>query len=421
MLDRLQTIESHRFLTANNISKDNGNYSGHCIRGLEIFQEENSNEHFRSKKKLYHSTIHMEQMRQAMLGINDPERYRELVSSQSDLALHRAQELAAQDAREAYFFNESSSSVYKPSKSVSTTLPDSTNNGAESGSASIVSDVSSTGSTESSSTSNNTGGQSVFADETIRKLQERSMRRLMGIYQNHDGEGAQESEETHGLFKFARKDSLVGIRNKKLAASAIGNASRRNSSWAVPAAEKKAPCPQQQVVGLIRHQQILQEQPLQKFSDDTAVLEEQIAEMLRQREILQEHIRQQKQLQQQAASAMNTAPSLQEQLMEMMERRRVLQGHGQQYQTVSSDLDTHNGGSTDGTTTTSLIEKYLIQQRQRHQDHKYKMKLALMAMNANRFPIRRDTLNHVPAEPSQNNAAPMTNKHTLSWGLSGLA
>ena len=401
------------------MSNDKGNYSGHCIRGLEIFQEENSNEHFRSKKKLYHSTIHMEQMRQAMLGIKDPERYRELVSSQSDLALHRAQELAAKDAREAYSFNESSSSVYKPSKGVSTALPDSTNNGADSGGASVVSDVSSTGSTESSSSSNNSGGQSVFADETIRKLQERSMRRLMGIYQNNNGEGAQESDETHELFKFARKDSLVGIRNKKLAASATVNASRQNSSWAVPAAEKRS-SPQQQVVQLMRHQQILQEKPRQKSPDDTAVLEEQIAEMLRQREILQEHIRQQK-LQQQAASVMNTPPSLQEQLMEMMERRRVLQGHGQQYQTTSSDLGTHNGSSTDGTTTTSLIEKYLIQQRQHHRDHKNKMKLALMAMNANRFPIRRDTLSHVPAGPSQNNAAPMSNKHTPSWSLSGMS
>ena len=125
------------------------------------------------------------------------------------------------------------------------------------------------------------------------------MRRLMGIYQNNNGEGPEGSDETHALFKFARKDSLMGIRNKKSAATATSNSSLQNSSWAVPAAEERAPCPQQQVVELIRRQQILQEQPLQKFSDDTAVLEEQIAEMLRQREILQEHIRQQTQLQQQ--------------------------------------------------------------------------------------------------------------------------
>ena len=395
------------------MSNDNGNYSGHCIRGLEIFQEKNSNEHFQSKKKLYHSTIHMEQMRQAMLGINDPERFRALVASQSDLALHRAQELAAQDAREAYSFNGSSGTNHQPSMNAATTSPDSTNNGAESGGASIVSDVSSTGSADSSSSSSNSGGQSVFADEAIRKLQERSMRRLMGIYQSNNGEGAEGSGETHALFKFARKDSLLGIRNKLSAANATSKASVRNSSWA----EKRATSPREQVLELLHRRQVVQPQQKSVYPNDTVVLEEQIAEMLRQREILQEHLRQQ-----QAASVMNTPPSLQEQLMEMMERRNILQGHGQQYQTASSDVGTYNDSSrVSNTATSSLIEKYLIQRQQRHRDHKNKMKLALMAMNANRFPIRRDTLSHVHTKPNQNNSASTSHKPTLPWSLSGMA
>lgn len=473
LLDRLQTIESHRYLTANNMNDDSGNYSGHCIRGLELFHEETTNEQFQSKKKLYHSTIQMEQMRQAMLGINDPERFRELVASQSDLALHRAQELAAQDAWEAYslgrctapkdritkslksmstssfsdmnrldhmmesIYGNAASRDLSSSTGISNTPPapfhpnskvvSSLESSVESGGASVVSDVSSTGSTESSSSHNS--GQSLFADESIRKLQERSMRRLMGIYQNNNGDGREGSNETKTLFKFAKRDSLLGICNTSTAANNT-NAPRQNSSWAVPPPEDKTPSPQEQQLKLLHRRQLLQEhheqQQQQASPEDTTSLEEQIVEMLRQRQLLQEHLRQQLEQQQQAAATEDTTPSLQEQLMEMMERRKILEGHGRQHQTTSSVLGSDSGNSSNsnnnrGSNTTSLIEEYLIQQQQHHEDHKNKMKLALMAMGTTRFPIRRDTLSHVHRESHQNEAAAAMNHHTLPWSLSGMA
>ena len=447
----------------------NGNYSGHCIRGLELFHEETSNEHFQSKKKLYHSTIQMEQMRQAMLGIKDPERFRELVASQSDLALHRAQELAAQDAREAYSlggYAAPKDRITKPLRRMSTssfsdmkrldnmmesiygnaaskemsnstgiintpTVPFHPNNkvvssfesSVESGGASVVSDVSSTGSTESSS--GNNSGQSLFADESIRKLQERSMRRLMGIYQNNNGDGTEGSSETNTLFKFAKRDSLLGIRNNSTAGDATSGP-RQNSSWAVPPPEDKTPSPQEQLLQLLHRRQLLQEhheqqQQQQASPEDTASLEEQIVEMLRQRQLLQEHLRQQLEQQQQAAATEDTTPSLQEQLMEMMERRKILEGHGQQHQTTSSVLGSESNNNNRGSNTTSLIEEYLIQQQQHHEDHKNKMKLALMAIGTSRFPIRRDTLSHVHTESHQNEVPAAMNHHTLPWSLSGMA
>ena len=424
-----------------------GSYSGHCIRGLELFHEETSNEHFQSKKKLYHSTILMEQMRQAMLGTKNPERFRELVASQSELALHRAQERAAQDAREVssfLWYSLSNDRITKPLNSLSTSSfsdmkrlnnmmesiygnaasRDSSNNiwnsstPPESGGASVVSDVSSTGSTESSY--GNSSGQSLFADEGIRKLQERSMRRLMGIYQNNNGNETEGSSETNALFKFARRDSLLGIRNNS-STSDTTNASRQNSACAAPPSEDKDPSPQEQLLELLHREQLLQEHHgQQQQHSDGLSMEKQIVDILRQRQLLQDHIRQQQQQQEQVASIEDSTPFVQEQLMEMMERRKVLEGHRQQHRTTFSVLGSDSSSSST-TTTTGLIEEYLIQQQQRHQDHKNKMKLALMAMGTTQFPIRRDTLSHVYTDMNHNEASAAMNHHTLPWSLSGMA
>ena len=82
----------------------------YCIRGLEPFHDTNTSKQYHSKKKLYHSTVIIEQVRQGMLGITEPERFRLLVSPQSDLAILRAQELAVQDEKEVYPYRHSSSS-----------------------------------------------------------------------------------------------------------------------------------------------------------------------------------------------------------------------------------------------------------------------------------------------------------------------
>jgi hypothetical protein len=69
---------------------------------LEPFRNSTTHQDMNSKLKLYKSTIIVEQCRQAMLGIKDPERFRFLVAPQSSLALHRAQQQAALDEEEVY-------------------------------------------------------------------------------------------------------------------------------------------------------------------------------------------------------------------------------------------------------------------------------------------------------------------------------
>merc|ERR1740130_1026239 len=111
LLDRVRTIECLRGMKRskdNNIMDSSNIY--YCIRGLEPFHDTNTSKQYHSKKKLYHSTVIIEQVRQGMLGIQEPERFRFLVSPQSDLAILRAQELASQDEKEVYPYRHSSSS-----------------------------------------------------------------------------------------------------------------------------------------------------------------------------------------------------------------------------------------------------------------------------------------------------------------------
>jgi len=455
LIDRLQTIESHRFMAANNLSEGEVN-NGHCIRGLELFQDETTNEQFVSKKKLYHSTIKMEQMRQTILGVKDPERFRALVAYQSDLALHRAQELAAQDKRDAYPFRvdsansdlgiqqqkqqqqqqqqqrriqNQSSDLPAPSRTDNMprlsdfletgndawSTPATALQNTECGAASVVSDnssITSSGSNTNSveSSPSNSNGKSLFTDESVRKLQERSMRRLMGIYQNNSsGEVAEGASESESLFKFARRDSLLGLRRRDTTA----NTPSHNRVLEVPPEDHHIPSPKEQLIELLRQHQLVEEHRQQQqeleqqaaiHNESTSTLEHQVAEMLHQRQILQDH------LQQQAAFSEETTPSLQEQLIDMIHRRQYLEEQQQQqeqeqeqqnqhissilgaiYQNTGRDVegDIHNRNNN------HLVEEFLMQQQQHQQQHQNKMKLALMAMNASRFPIRRDTLSHV--------------------------
>lgn len=448
LLDRLKTIDSHRFMTANNINDDDS--SGHCIRGLEIFQDETTIEHFQSKRKLYYSTIKLEQIRQALLGIKDPERFRVIVEPQSDLNLHWAQELAAQDEQEVYPFHtyyaandhrnmsassfsdmqrlnnlmesiydssdpprdtsQSTSNTHSPNK-VSSFQPV-----AKSRSASMVSDGFSTSSSEA-----NTTGQSLLFDDSIRQLQERSMRRLMGIYQNKNGEGTDGVSETNALFKFARRDSLLGIRD---------SAARENANAVVPAVSAEtAPSPQEQLVEILQRRQILKDQQQQKqqqhvasSEDTTFSLEEQTVEMQHRRQLLQDHLQHQ---QQHVASSDDTNPSLREQVMEMLQRRLLLEDQQQQQHFPSIlgvlgqgiGCDSSNKSNDAG----SMMEFVLLQQHQRQQEHQNRMQLAVMAMNATRFPIRRDTLSHVHTNTTHSEAAASINHPSLPWNVTSMA
>lgn len=471
LLDRLQTIDSHRQLTANNMN--DGENSSHCIRGLELFEDDSTNEHFKSKKKLYYSTIKMEQMRQGMLGIKDPQRFRDLVAAQSDLDLHRARELATQDEREIYPFrahcatqevrttsqdrNQSSTmpvssfsdmhrqnnlmvsihgsappSASERSRSTgSSPTPNSFHENeavAEFGAASVVSDVSSTSSSESSA-----NGKSVFADESIRKLQERSMRRLMGIYNNNNGEGTEGPSETNSLFKFARRDSLLGIGNSTTSATA--NTSNQNNVRAVT--EDNAPSQQEQIMEMIHRRQLLQDhqeqQQAQSYDDTTPCLQDQIVEMVVRRQLLQDHLQQQQQEQQQQqrqqALSEDTSTSLVEQVMEMVHRRQLLEDQQQEQQQHHHDASSiiaaaaaamgqSIGGDNNTSKPNSMVEQFLIQQQQHQQEHKLRMQQALMAMNATRFPIRRDTLSHVHSNAIHDGTS--VNHHPLPWNVTSM-
>lgn len=397
-------------MTANNVNDDDS--SGHCIRGLELFQDETTYEHFQSKIKLYNSTIKMEQIRQSMLRIKDPERFRVLVEPQSNLALHRAQELAAQDERDVYPFrtysaasdhrsmsvssfsdmqrlNNLMESIYGNSDRPSDTSQSTWNTPgpnkilsfqtvAESGSASMVSDGSST---KSSSSAN-----------IIRQLQERSMRRLTGIYQNNNGEGTEGANDTNILFKFARRDSLWGIHD---------STDSENVNAVVPA--DTAPSPKEQLLEILDRRQLLEDQQQQHAasSEETAPsLEEQIVEIHHHRQLLQDHLQHQ---QQQVASSEDTAPSLHEQVMEMLQHRLLLEDqqqqqqqhhhqHQQQFSSIPDALDQSMGcdsssskyNDSSSNIADSMMENVLLQQDRRQQEHQNRMQLARMAMNAAR-------------------------------------
>lgn len=478
LVDRLQTIKCHR--------DGNDSYS-YCMRGLEIFQDDSTSEQFRTKKKLNHTIVKMEQVRQALLGTKEMERFHDLLKHQSNLALQRAQELAAKDQREIYPFRayadaardiravvSSYSNIEKISdlmKSVYGNTPPSDGNHinawntntpnpvfsqqqknknfeshAESSGASVVSDVSSTtssSSSESSSESTTNNSKSFFSDESIRKLQERSMRRLMGIYRNNnndEGEGAEGvNNETNNLFRFAKRDSLLGISSP--ASNDTTKMPSQNSVWA--ATEEVAPSPQEQLLEILRHRQLLQDhhhQQQQESSsqDSTPSIQEQILDMVHRRQLLEERQQleeerqqlqeQQERMQLQRQEQQHHASLEQEQLMEMVHRRQLMSEHyhqQQQEQRTSSNMGAlgHGmGGHDSNSTSTNLIDEFLIQQQQHHQEHQNKMQLALKAMNASRFPIRRDTLSHVPADTTKHHdTASSMNHPRLPWNVTSMA
>lgn len=100
------TNESPDDLSTKTTLLSNNNH--HCMRGLEPFRNRLTHQDMHSKRKLHKSTIIVEQLRQAMLGIKDPERFRFLVAPQSSLALHQAQQQAVMDEVEAYPFRRKS-------------------------------------------------------------------------------------------------------------------------------------------------------------------------------------------------------------------------------------------------------------------------------------------------------------------------
>jgi hypothetical protein len=221
----------------------------HCVRGLEPFQNRSTHQDMHSKRRLHKSTIITEQVRQAMLGIKDPERFRFLVAPQSNMALHRAQELAAMDEEEVYprrvqrkrNSRRSSMSAAVPSgnKNLNHQRMDSHlghhydraniclsmfNNPAMNRSvmsaSSLLPSVGSMGrrasmghnatvsmpATNASSSHNNSMPYPSIFSSSIRQLQEKNAQRLMEMYGKPDG-----GKNGSNLFRFSlRRDSLLG-------------------------------------------------------------------------------------------------------------------------------------------------------------------------------------------------------------------
>jgi len=168
LVDRLRTVE---FLRASGGDDSALNEEFYCLRGLEPFKTSSHHEEMHSKRRFHQSTVILEQVRQSMLGIRDPERFRLLVAPQSEMALRRAQELAALDEHEVY------NKVCRRNSLMTTMVP----------------------MYMKSSSVDDTPTLSI--QERIKRLQEWNARRLMEIYQ----------QPGNGLFRFqTRRDSLVG-------------------------------------------------------------------------------------------------------------------------------------------------------------------------------------------------------------------
>lgn len=268
LMDRIRTVEclqgsgstandgtlSHHGLTASSMPSASTSSSAssfllsdvYCMRGLEPFRDTMTNRDMNCKRKLHKSTVMMEQVRQALLGVNDPERFRLLVSPQSELALHRARELAALDEYEAdrcdATTSDRSGSTHgrrrpPPRRSSMSSVPTSANAMADPlamGSSSAhgnsrnddipkyysnsiagnVFPMTFSGALPSSASMTPAPGSSLFS-ERIRRLQESNARRLMEIY-NPSGAGGgggtgDSSNSNHHLFRFSlRRDSLSG-------------------------------------------------------------------------------------------------------------------------------------------------------------------------------------------------------------------
>lgn len=180
LIDRLRTIQHLRASGGNEGDLDTEHY---CIRGLEPFQTQDVQQEMHSKRRFHRSTILIEQVRQSMLGIHDPERFLVMVGPQSDISSRRAQELAALDEHEVYgrvcrrgsLLGNKVPSPTLTSKPTTSVIPHGKMN---------------------SSTEND-----LTLSQRIQRLQEWNARRLMEIY----------SQPGNNPFRFPlRRDSLLG-------------------------------------------------------------------------------------------------------------------------------------------------------------------------------------------------------------------
>ena len=156
------------------------NKKDYCVRGLEPFQSPLVHEELNTNRKFHQSTILLEQIRQSLYGLRNPERFRVMVGPQSEIASRRARELAAMDEHDVY------GSVCRRGSLLATMKA-------------VKGEMNSTYSNVNLTTS---ASESMSLAERIRQLQENNARRLLEIY----------SQPGCNSFRFPiRRDSLFGF------------------------------------------------------------------------------------------------------------------------------------------------------------------------------------------------------------------
>lgn len=187
--DRFETIQRFRASGGDITTLDQ---DSQCVRGLEPFWTPQGHRELQGSRKLHKSTVMLEQARQNLTRIKDPQRFRIMVAPQSDLAQKRAQELAVLDELEA-------KKVYNPSMDQTTRIP-------RNHPAFLSMSCSLKEATENLSLRSNFRRPSLSLSESqqIRALQEHNARRLMQMYSCNQN-------NSQVSFRFPiRRDSLVG-------------------------------------------------------------------------------------------------------------------------------------------------------------------------------------------------------------------
>jgi len=177
--DRFETIQ--RFRASGTCDADS-----QCVRGLEPFWTPQGHCELQGSRKLHKSTVMLEQARQNLTQMRDPQRFRIMVAAQSNMAQKRAQELASLDELEA-------KKVYNPDMDQREAIP--ANHPA------LLSKTMGTLSPRSS-IAFGFSNLSMSQSQQIRALQEHNARRLMQLYSN---------KTSSPTFRFPiRRDSLLG-------------------------------------------------------------------------------------------------------------------------------------------------------------------------------------------------------------------
>ncbi len=176
-MDRVASVEALRGAEEGDLVMEHEKYT---LRGLEVFQSTEARADYTSTRKVHQSTILIEQARQSLYGMKNPERFRLMVGPQSELAARRARDLGIMDEHDVYGNTGRRESLLVASR-IDKSAPNVNRTVCEVGVAKEYSAMS--------------------LDERIRQLQQANARRLIEIY----------ALPGYNPFRFPlRRDSLLG-------------------------------------------------------------------------------------------------------------------------------------------------------------------------------------------------------------------